>query len=85
MENRLKWSLRPAEQEKPTRARARTKPHPAGHPCSPLPGSLFLYMKDGKAWIGIFILPDTKTLARARQAESPIRDSGTTPFLALSS
>jgi hypothetical protein len=27
----------------------------------------------------------SKTLARAREAEGPIRDSGTTPFLALSS
>jgi len=34
--------------QKPSRARARPKPHPAGHPCSPLPGSLFLYIRMGK-------------------------------------
>src|ERR1035438_3316634 len=79
MENRLKCSPRPAKKKKPTRARARPKPHPAGHPCSPLPGSLFLYMKDGKAWIGLSILPHTKHLACARQAEGPIPDSVSCP------
>ena len=34
--------------QKPTRARARPNPHPAGHPCSPLPGSFFLYIRMGK-------------------------------------
>jgi hypothetical protein len=33
--------------QKPARARARPKPHPAGHPCSPLLGSCFLYIRMG--------------------------------------
>src|ERR1017187_7171469 len=70
--------------QKPTRARARPNPHPAGHPCSPLPGSLFLYMKDGKAWIGLSVLPYTKHLTRARQAEGPIADPVSCLFRGLS-
>ena len=40
--------------------------------------------KDGKAWICIFILPHTKHLARARQAEGPIPDPVSCPFRDLS-
>ena len=40
--------------------------------------------KDGKAWIGLSVLPHTKHLACARQAEGPIPDPVSCPFRALS-